>query len=77
MGYGELGRVSLEVNIKCRNIAFWANLSSVNSDTISRNVYLIIRQMHVRNVFTSKWLDNVKNIPDTCGTSVTILLSNG
>ena len=69
MVYGELGRFSLDLNIKCRVIAFWANLVFFKNDKISRNMYTLLRQMHDKNVYTSKWMSYVKSILDTCGLS--------
>ena len=69
MVYGELGRYSLDITIKCRVVSFWAKLAFVNSEKYSKIMYAIVRSMYNRNILKTKWLCNVKNILDECGLS--------
>ena len=69
MIYGELGRFNLEIEIKCRMIAFWAKIMSDDNDKYSRQLYLITQQLYEKKLIKCKWLDFVKGILNECGLS--------
>lgn len=69
MIYGELGITPIVLDIKSHIISFWAKLITVNEDKkkLSSLMYDFIYQMHKNSLCRSSYLENVKNIIDSCG----------
>ncbi len=67
MVYGESGRQSLEIHIKCRMIKFWGKLIDSRGETMSSKMYLMLYNMRMVRGTTTKWLGHVKSILEECG----------
>lgn len=67
--YGELGRFPSNILIKSRMIGFWKRLVCGKQGKISVMLYNLIYNMHLRNIYTSKWLKSIENTLNLCGYS--------
>lgn len=64
MIYAELGRYPIEITIKTRSIAFWSRIISSKQSKLS---YLIYHKLLNTPRFQSKWVNNIKEILNSCG----------
>ena len=69
MIYGELGVTPISIDIKNRVISFWSRLLTGTENKLSSSIYTIIYQMHRNNQIQSEYINNVKNVINTCGFS--------
>ena len=69
MIYGELGVTPISIDIKNRVISFWSRLLTGTENKLSSSIYTVIYQMHKNNKIKSEYIDNVKNVINTCGFS--------
>ena len=62
MFYGELGVMSLAIDIKCRVITFWSKIKGTEeSNKLPHDIYKIIYVLHENNRLKSQWISNLKN----------------
>jgi hypothetical protein len=52
--YGELGRFSIDIEIKSRMVAFWKRIICNKQDKIAVTLYKLLYKMHLDNLFHSK-----------------------
>ena len=69
MIYGELGVTRLSIDIINRVISFWSRLLTGTENKLSSSIYTVIYQMHKNNQIQSEYMNNSKNIINTCGFS--------
>ena len=67
--YGELGVYPLEISIKCRMINYWTRLITGKNTKLSYVMYTCLLQLHSSGVYSSPWLDYIRNICNECGLS--------
>ncbi len=67
MVYGELEVYPLEITIKCKMIHFWARLVTRRNTKLSYVMYNCLLELHRSSIYTSPWLDCIKNICIECG----------
>ncbi len=65
--YGELGVYPLEITIKCKMINYWSRLVTGKDTKLSHVMYKCLLQLHRSGVYTSPWLEYIKNICIECG----------
>ena len=66
MVYGELGRLPLEYNVKCRMLGFWFKMVCGKNSKISCILYNLVYNLHTQNRFTYVWIDQIKSILLEC-----------
>ena len=64
MVYAELGRYPIEITIKSRTIAYWSRIISSKQSKLSNLIYL--KPFNTQRC-QSKWVNNIKNILNSCG----------
>ncbi|MEW8547673.1 MAG: reverse transcriptase family protein, partial [Candidatus Thiodiazotropha sp.] len=69
MVYGEFGRFPLSIWIKSRMISYWAKLINAKETKLVTFMYKIHYIMHKSNVYSCKWLLQIKSILDSVGLS--------
>ena len=69
MVYGELGRHPVDIDIKIRIIMFWGRLLFDKTTKLSHIVYKLSYYLYSNQNIELKWIQNVKNILDSCGFS--------
>lgn len=67
MVYGELGRHPIDIDIKVRTVMFWARLLNSKQEKFSRVLYNLLYCLNTNQNVRIKWIENVKNIFNTCG----------
>ncbi len=67
MVLGELGRLPIEYNIRCRMLGFWYKLVCDNHRKFSATLYQLLLGLHRSNVFTCEWLKCIENTLMDCG----------
>ena len=69
MVYGEVGAISLHVDIKSRMLTFWARLCSGDKHKISNTIYSLLHvyTLDKKNIFRSEWVETVQTTPSNCG----------
>ena len=69
MTYGEVGKSKLQVKVDIRMIQFWAKIINGKDSKLSKILYNMLKSMHDRNIYRSKWIVKVKSIVDDNGFS--------
>ena len=70
MVYGELGRLPLSIQIKCRLLNFWFKLVSTESESkLSFSLYRLMFNMQTNQIIECKWLSFVQNTLNNLGLS--------
>ena len=69
MIYGELGVTPISIDIKTGVISFWSRLLTGTENKLSSSIYTVIYQRHKNNQIKSEYINNVKNVINTCGFS--------
>ena len=69
MAYGELGQFGLTSKVERRMVDFWLRICHGKQHKLSHTMYSLLRKLHDKNEFQSKWIVKVKNILDKCGYS--------
>ena len=64
MIYAELGRYPIEITIKSRTIAYWSRIISSKESKLSNLIY---HKPFTTQRCQSKWVNNIKNILNSCG----------
>jgi hypothetical protein len=67
--YGELGRFSIDIEIKSRMVAFWKRIICNKQEKIAVTLYKLLYKMHLDNFFHSKWIVCIETTLNTCGLS--------
>ena len=67
MVLGELGRVPLEFNTKCRMLGFWYSMVTDNNNKISCIMYKLLINLHCSNLYKSEWVSTLFAILRECG----------
>ena len=71
MIYGDLGITPIAIDIKSRVVSYWSKLISMH-DQPTRTSYLmykILYNMHKNKICKSNYIENIKDILNTCGFS--------
>ena len=61
MIYGELGRLSIEREIK-KKIQFWLRLADANKNKLGSKIYHVSLNMHLANIYSFPWICAIENI---------------
>ena len=71
MIYGELGITPISVDIKARVASFWSKIIEPVDDTtkLSSLLYNTVYNLHKNCNFKSSFVENAKNIIESCGFS--------
>jgi hypothetical protein len=69
MIYGELGRYSMEIQIKTRMIFYWSKLISGKETKIALLFYKLGYTVNQELGGKIEWIENIKNILNNCGIS--------
>ena len=69
MVYGELGAITLDVDIKSRMLTFWARLCSGEKHKISNTIYSLLYTLDEKNIFKSELVETIKTTLNNCGFS--------
>ena len=70
MVYGELGRTPLKIVSTTRVLGFWYRLIKSEENKLSCLLYKVLHKMSLQDVYTSKWLEFVRNTLNNCGFSL-------
>ena len=65
----QLGRFSIDIEIKSRMVAFWKRIICNKQDKIAVTLYKLSYKMHLDNLFHSKWIVCIETTLNTCGLS--------
>ena len=60
MVLGDLGRLPVEYNVNSRLLWFWYKLICGSDNTFSCIFYKLIYSLHVNQVYTTDWLENIR-----------------
>ena len=69
MVYGELGRYSLEIDIKERKISYWCKLIQGKQSKLSTIAYKLLYVKHFQNCKNSAWINHIHKILNDSGMS--------
>ncbi len=66
MVYGELGRFSLEIQIKKRMIGYWGKLIIEKESKLCKVIYDQLLYLFNDHQYKAKWLTTIKNVLEEC-----------
>ena len=69
MAYGEVGRLPLQHTVNKRMVSYWIRLLHGKEAKLSYTLYTLLKKLHDKNIFKSKWITKIKSIIDNCGMS--------
>ena len=67
MMYGELGMYPLSVMIKKRMVNYWTTILKSPGNKLNRVMYDIVYDLHKRGLYTSMWINTIKEILEQNG----------
>ena len=66
MVIGDIGRLPIEYNVNSRLLGFWYKLICGSDNKLSYIFYKLIYSLHVNQVYTTDWLENIRIILVIC-----------
>ncbi len=67
MVYGELGRLPIDINIKCKLLCYWHKLANAKTNELANRMYKVLYKLYIDNVFKSEWLNYIHKTLNECG----------